>query len=154
MYIMCGILCLFLLLQLLFLNYTSKKSAENRKLLCMIQYFMKSVFISILTLQIECHVNAMSQQKQQQRNKHLNRAPTSVISSALVFLEATHQPWGWTWKNMPFLKPHNTTRNRHSSGAGLESRWPSWAVHPNKPYGFHGRKTILNHAHDLVSACP
>ena len=25
---------------------------------------------------------------------------------------------------------------------------------PNKPYGFRGRKAILNHAHALVSACP
>ena len=88
------VLIIIIITELLFLNHTSKKSAENRKLLCMIQYFMKSVFISILTLQIECHVNAMSQQKQQQRNKHLNHAPTSVLSSALVFLEATHQPWG------------------------------------------------------------
>jgi len=35
-----------------------------------------------------------------------------------------------------------------------ESRWPSWAVCPNKPSGFHGRKAILNHALALVSACP
>ena len=25
---------------------------------------------------------------------------------------------------------------------------------PNEPYGFHGGKAILNHAHALVSACP
>ena len=24
-----------------------------------------------------------------------------------------------------------------------ESRWPSWAVRLNEPYGFHGRKTIV-----------
>ena len=42
----------------------------------------------------------------------------------------------------------------HSSGTVWESRWPSWAVHPNEPYGFCGRKAILNHAHALVSACP
>ena len=35
-----------------------------------------------------------------------------------------------------------------------ESRWPSWAFRPNEPYGFRGRKAILNHAHALVSACP
>ena len=27
-----------------------------------------------------------------------------------------------------------------------ESRWPSWAVRPNEPSGFRGRKAILNHA--------
>ena len=42
----------------------------------------------------------------------------------------------------------------HSSGAVWESRWPSWAVHPNEPSGFRGRKAILNHASALVSACP
>ena len=33
-------------------------------------------------------------------------------------------------------------------------RWPSWAVRPNEPSGFCGRKAILNHASALVSACP
>ena len=33
------------------------------------------------------------------------------------------------------------------------SRWPSWAVRPNEPHGFRGRKAILNPAHALVSAC-
>ena len=35
-----------------------------------------------------------------------------------------------------------------------ESRWPSWAVRPNEPSGFLGRKAISNHASALVSACP
>ena len=42
----------------------------------------------------------------------------------------------------------------HSSGAVWESRWPSWAVRPNEPFGFLGRKAILNHASALVTACP
>ena len=42
----------------------------------------------------------------------------------------------------------------HSSGAVWESRWPSWAVRPNEPSGFRGRKDILNHALALVTACP
>ena len=29
-----------------------------------------------------------------------------------------------------------------------------WAVHPNEPSGFHGRKAILNHASALVTTCP
>ena len=44
-------------------------------------------------------------------------------------------------------------RRNHSSGAVWESRWPSWAVRPNEPSGFGGRKAILNHASALVSAC-
>ena len=45
-------------------------------------------------------------------------------------------------------------RDCHSSGTVWESRWPSWAVRPNEPFGFRGRKAILNHASALVSACP
>ena len=29
-----------------------------------------------------------------------------------------------------------------------------WAVRPNEPYGFRGRKATLNLASALVSACP
>ena len=28
------------------------------------------------------------------------------------------------------------------------------ATHPNEPYGFCGRKALLNHAHALVTVCP
>ena len=35
-----------------------------------------------------------------------------------------------------------------------ESRWPSWAVCPNKPSGFRGRKDLLNRASALVTTCP
>ena len=41
----------------------------------------------------------------------------------------------------------------HSSGAVCESRWPSWAVRPNEPSGFLGRKDLMNHASALVTAC-
>ena len=40
-----------------------------------------------------------------------------------------------------------------SSGAVGGSMWPSWAVRPDEPYGFRGRKAILNHVHAFVSAC-
>ena len=30
----------------------------------------------------------------------------------------------------------------------------SWAVRPNEPSGFRGRKAILNHASALFLACP
>ena len=42
----------------------------------------------------------------------------------------------------------------HSSGAVWESRWTSWAVRPNEPSGFRGRKAILNRASALVTTCP
>ena len=42
----------------------------------------------------------------------------------------------------------------HSSGAVCESRWTSWAVRPDEPSGFRGRKDLLNRASALVSACP
>ena len=47
-----------------------------------------------------------------------------------------------------------TNRDYQSSGAVWKSRWPSWAFRPNEPFGFRGRKSLLNHAHTLVSACP
>ena len=47
-----------------------------------------------------------------------------------------------------------TVDSNHSSGAVWESRWPSWAVRPNKPSGFRGRKELLNRVLALVSACP
>ena len=43
---------------------------------------------------------------------------------------------------------------RHSSGAVWESRWTSWAVRPNEPSGFRGRKALLNRASALVTTCP
>ena len=48
----------------------------------------------------------------------------------------------------------HTHSHTHSSGAVWESRWPSWAVRPNEPSGFRGRKELLNHTSALVSACP
>ena len=41
-----------------------------------------------------------------------------------------------------------------TAGEFSRSRWTSWAVRPNEPSGFRGRKAILNHASALVSACP
>ena len=45
-------------------------------------------------------------------------------------------------------------KDSHSSGAVWESRWPSWAVRPNEPSGFRGRKDLLNRASALVTTCP
>ena len=42
----------------------------------------------------------------------------------------------------------------HSSGAVWESRWTFWAVRPNEPSGFRGRKDLLNRASALVTTCP
>ena len=42
----------------------------------------------------------------------------------------------------------------HSSGAVWESRWTSWAVRPNEPSGFRGRKDLLHRASALVTTCP
>ena len=45
-------------------------------------------------------------------------------------------------------------RQHHSSGAVWESRWTPWAVRPNEPSGFRGRKDLLNRASALVTTCP
>ena len=52
------------------------------------------------------------------------------------------------------LKLVRWARRVHSSGAVSESRWPSWAVRPNEPSGFRGRKVLLNRASALVTSCP
>ena len=46
------------------------------------------------------------------------------------------------------------TGRGHSSGAVWESRWTSWAVRPNEPSGFRGRKDLLHRASALVTTCP
>ena len=51
-------------------------------------------------------------------------------------------------------KKKEKKKKAYGSGVVRESRWPSWAFRPNEPYGFRGRKAILNHAHALVSVCP
>ena len=55
---------------------------------------------------------------------------------------------------MVFKKTRDKKTGTHSSGAVWESRWTSWAVRPNEPSGFRGRKDLLNHASALVSVCP
>ena len=42
----------------------------------------------------------------------------------------------------------------HSSGAVWEWMWTSWAVRPNEPSGFRGRKDLLHRASALVTTCP
>ena len=61
-----------------------------------------------------------------------------------------------TFRRQPGVKTTEPSRDEdfHSSGAVWESRWPSWAVRPNEPSGFRGRKAILNRASALVTACP
>ena len=52
---------------------------------------------------------------------------------------------GWssnTSANSSVLKPTLPQTACHSSGAVWESRWPSWAICPNEPSGFRGRKAI------------
>ena len=36
----------------------------------------------------------------------------------------------------------------------VEVAGPSWAVRPNEPSGFRGRKDLLNRASALVTTCP
>ena len=57
------------------------------------------------------------------------------------------------WTKKPKFRTVEVSHS-HSSGAAWESRWPSWAVRPNEPSGFRGRKAILNHASALVTTCP
>ena len=47
------------------------------------------------------------------------------------------------WMHNDFVKESAIDFNQ-SSGAVVKSRWPSWALRPNEPYGFCGRKATLN----------
>ena len=79
----------------------------------------------------------------------------SLLSSLLPFFGLFVKDLRWGSKDCLSLQMGKSLGVvRHSSGAVWESRCPSWAVRPNEPYGFRGRKAILNHAHALVSACP
>ena len=73
-------------------------------------------------------------------------------------LPCVHQTWNYPMYfalSSPLYKRETSqVSNNHSSGAVWESRWPSWAVRPNEPSGFRGRKDLLNHASALVSVCP
>ena len=77
--------------------------------------------------------------------------------------------WSWCWgtglvhckfcTSPPGQTPstglrHHSLEEGHSSGAVWESRWTSWAVRPNEPSGFRGRKDLLNRASALVTTCP
>ena len=57
----------------------------------------------------------------------------------------------WTGRENPGT---NQLVVHHQFRSCVRVRWPSWAVRPNEPSGFRGRKAILNHASALVSACP
>ena len=53
-----------------------------------------------------------------------------------------------------YKRGNEISSKNHSSGAVWESRWTSWAVRPNEPSGFRGRKDLLNRASALVTTCP
>ena len=57
-------------------------------------------------------------------------------------------------RELPYKSNLSIYLNVHSSGAVWESRWPSWAVRPNEPSGFRGRKELLNRASALATTCP
>ena len=54
--------------------------------------------------------------------------------------------WNYKWRV--------TSQRLHSSGYVWESRWTSWAVRPNEPSGFRGRKDLVHRASALVTTCP
>ena len=73
------------------------------------------------------------------------------VEAAAVPMEISHQ----LMLTSAVFEPSSSHQPlSHSSGAVWESRWTSWAVRPNEPSGFRGRKDLLNHASALVSVCP
>ena len=88
------------------------------------------------------------------------QATTHSLTSQYGIIETERRRNSELWKDYhghvceDYKKTATGLCRSHSSGAVWESRWPSWAVRPDEPSGFRGRKAILNHASGLVSACP
>ena len=83
----------------------------NQPCLCFTFFFNDFFFFFYQCLQM-ASVQGKSREKtgsiewvRRKANKQKSPHPalTSVVSSALVFLDATHQPWGWTWKTHSFF---------------------------------------------------
>ena len=75
----------------------------------------------------------------------LDRSPTTLRQLASTPTDcASVQPHRW----------RHPQWYGYSSGAVWESRWTSWAVRPNEPSGFRGRKELLNRVSALVTTCP
>ena len=83
-----------------------------------------------------------------------NTVPDAGISKSALFLQDVVGFTVYTKKNFGINSLWGFMCRAHSSGAVRESRWPSWAVRPNEPSGFRGRKELLNRASALVTTCP
>ena len=96
-----------------------------------------------------------SKQKQKQKqNKQKDPRKTKQTKAKSQGPKSPAVALTWDAIKYEVHKLHRRYIPNHSSGAVWESRWPSWAVRPNEPSGFRGRKDLLNHASALVSACP
>ena len=83
------------------------------------------------------------------------RLTASVLKqdpNAQMFQKDPNSNWTVLYCSFEISVPFN--RLCHSSGAVWESRWTSWAVRPNEPSGFRGRKDLLHRASALVTTCP
>ena len=77
----------------------------------------------------------------------------SITNSVLNIACGTKNQWQ-TAQSTVVKCTYKPSQSSDSSGAVWESRWTSWAVRPNEPSGFRGRKELLNHASALVTTCP
>ena len=86
---------------------------------------------------------------------HRTCAEMAAVSYGTSHASAVSTPLRWIVKNKICYKASHSSRTTcHSSGAVWESRWTSWAVRPNEPSGFRGRKDLLHRASALVTTCP
>ena len=85
---------------------------------------------------------------------HTHTLPISVLHISVNICEQGAMKISKQSKMMQVSSPPHNLHFPQSSVAVWKSRWPSWAFCPNEPYGFCGRKAILNCAHTLVTVCP
>ena len=104
-------------------------------------FYMYVTFNTILTL-LNMHTQMLRGSKTLSKWRTINISIPSNRISWLNWWRFYDKLWG------------TKSQDRHSSGAVWESRWTTWAVRPNEPSGFCGRKDLLNHASALVTTCP
>ena len=106
---------------------------------------------SMIINQLRQHESHAAINKIQSPTHHANVIQTHGKFKTMLFVRTKHAYFG---DNNPLYQATKWYLKNQSSGAVWELRWTSWAVCPNEPSGFRGRKDLLNRTSVLVTTCP